>query len=79
MSRYFFSVRGGPLEAEDELGGELPDLQAVRREALIGARSIIAAEVLEGRLTLSERIEVDDGEGHRVHTLAFADAIGPPT
>lgn len=66
------------MGAEDEDGVELPGLDAVRRQALLGARSIIAAEIMKGRLNLAERIEVDDSGGRNVLTLAFTDAIGPP-
>jgi hypothetical protein len=68
---YHFHVRGGPLSVDDEEGVTLPDDEAARREALRGARSILAAEVLEGRLPLAERIEVVDGEGRAVLTLGF--------
>jgi hypothetical protein len=76
MALYFFHVRGGRLETEDEEGAELPDEAAARQQALVGARSIIAAEILEGRLTLGERIDVADAAGKLLFSLTFAQAVG---
>jgi len=75
MPQYFFHTRGGPVEAEDFEGMELGDEAAAYAEALRGARSIIAGAVLEGRLSLAERIEVVDEAGRPVLTLPFADAV----
>ena len=75
MPLYFFHVRGGSIEADEEEGVDLPDAAAVQAQAIRGARSIIAAEVLEGRLTLTDRIEVQDDAGRVVLTLPFSAAI----
>jgi hypothetical protein len=75
MPLYLFHVRGGPLETEDEEGIDLPDRAAAYQQALRGARSLIAAEVLEGRLPRAERIEVEDSDGLTILVLAFTDAI----
>jgi hypothetical protein len=78
MPLYFFHTRGGPVETEDFEGIELSGEMAAYAEALRGARSIIAAAVLEGRLPLDERIEVVDEAGKPVLTLPFADAVEGP-
>jgi hypothetical protein len=75
MPHYLFHVRGGPLETEDDEGMKLADPAAAYAHARRGARSIIAAEVLHGRLSLDERIVVEDSDRHTVLVLAFADAI----
>ncbi len=61
--------------AMDDEGLELPDVEAVRRVALKGARSLIAEEVNKGRLCLRHRIEVEDEDHRPVMTLPFAAAV----
>lgn len=75
MPRYFFHLRNGTLEAEDEEGRELLDLEAVRTEALNGVRSILSEEVLKGAVDLRGRLDVVDGEGQAVLTVPFAEAV----
>lgn len=72
---FFFHLRGGAADVPDEEGLELPTEAAARQRALEGARSIIAAEVLEGRLSLAERIDVEDGDGILIFSLPFAEAV----
>ena len=78
MPRYYFHTRGGPEEADDFEGLELDGEAEVYAEALRGARSLIAGAVLDGRLSLVERIEVEDESGKSVLTLPFADAVKGP-
>lgn len=78
MPRYYFHTRGGPDEAEDFEGLELDGEAEVYAEALRGARSLIASAVLEGRLSLAERIEVEDEAGKPILRLPFADAVTGP-
>jgi len=75
MTLYRFNLYNGIGFVADEEGRELPDVAAARDEALKAVRGIIADEVLQGRLDLNGRIEVMDGEGPPVITLAFAEAV----
>ena len=61
MSRYHFNIHNGLGFVEDEEGRELGAPAEARIEALKGARSIIADEVLQGRLDLRGRLEVLTG------------------
>lgn len=76
MPRYHFNLHNGLGSVPDEQGRELPDLEAARDEALKAARSIIADEVLQGRLDLSGRLEVTDSVGVLLVTLSFGEAVG---
>ena len=78
MPRCYCHTRGGPEEADDFEGLELDGEAEVYAEALRGARSLIAGAVLDGRLSLVERIEVEDESGKSVLTLPFADAVKGP-
>jgi hypothetical protein len=64
--------RGHPPRSR---GCDLPDLAAIVAKALIGARSILSAEALEGRIPFNMRLDVEDEGGVIVHSLPFADAI----
>lgn len=54
---------------------ELPDLEAACREAISGARSIMAEELTKGRLRLGCHIEIHDGAGLLLATVPFWDAV----
>lgn len=75
MSRYFFHIRNGFGDAEDEEGRDLPGLDAVRDEALKGVRSLLSEEVLAGVVDLRGRLDVVDGDGRTVLTMPFAEAL----
>lgn len=61
MARYYFHLRDGRDVLLDPEGVELNGLPAAQAEALRSARAILAAEVLEGRVPLYMRIDVEDG------------------
>ncbi len=75
MPRYRFNVDNSIGFVADEEGRELPDLAAARAEALKGVRSILAEDVLNGRLDLKGRLEVTDEAGEILATIGFADAV----
>ena len=75
MNRYFFNLRECGQVVVDEEGVDRHDLAAARVEALAAARSIMCAEVAEGRLCLSCSIEVFDASGTKVLTIPFRDAL----
>jgi hypothetical protein len=76
MPRYFFMLRGGDIEADDPDGLVLPDDAAAHEKAIVFARDLLAAAVLEGRLALQERIEVRDENGRTVANLSFGQSVG---
>lgn len=76
MPRYRFNVHDGLGLVEDEEGCELPDVDAARREAVKGARSLIAEDVLHGRLDLAGRVDVLDVDGRQLFSVSFAEAAG---
>lgn len=75
MPRYYFHLRDGRDILLDAEGLELDGVGATRAQALRSARSILAAEVAEGKLPLYLRIDVEDAGGAIVHRLPFADAV----
>jgi len=75
MGLYFFNERNGDDYLVDEHGIDLPDLESVRREAVAGARAIVADAVLLGRLSLRECFEIVDAQGDVVLSLPFSSVI----
>ena len=78
MPHYFFDLRGGEIETDDEDGLPLPDDAAAHQKAVTFARDLLAGAVLEGRLALHERIVVRDASGRLVESLSFGQAVGLP-
>ena len=76
MPRYHFHlhVAEGPLA--DEEGQLFDGVEAAREEAIRGARSLVAEDVLNGRLDLEGRVEVADEDGRLLFAVSFAEAVG---
>ncbi|HYD14124.1 MAG TPA: hypothetical protein VEC11_14855 [Allosphingosinicella sp.] len=75
MPLYYFNIYNGNGLTEDEEGRELPDLEPARLEALQGIRSILAEDVLQGRLDLRGRIDVLDEHEETLFSVAFREAL----
>jgi hypothetical protein len=75
MPRYFFNLKNSIGDVKDHEGLVMSDLDAARAEAIKGARSVIASEVLEGRLDLAGHIDVTDEKGALVLTVTFQEAV----
>lgn len=74
MPHYFFDLHND-IDAEDEEGKDLPDLQAAIYHALCDARTMIGASVKDtGRIDLRHHIDVRDGSGI-VYVMHFEDAV----
>lgn len=75
MARYHLHIHCDDRVAEDEDGIEFPNLEAAKAEALKGARSILADDLMRGRVDLRGRIDVADDTGSVVETVRFEDAV----
>ena len=73
--RYFFHLKEPGNHVVDEEGRELSGIEAAVAAAVAAARSVIASEVMEGRLPLASAIEIEDEQGRRIHELLFRDAV----
>lgn len=63
------------MTSSDDEGFELPDVATARETAIQAARSVIAEEVMIGRVPLKHRIEVEDEDRRPVLTLPFRAAV----
>jgi hypothetical protein len=71
-------IRSDSVEILDSEGSDCPDLEAARRDAVAGVRSILSEEVKGGGLAIAERLDIEDGEGRILHSIAFAEALTLP-
>ena len=75
MPRYHFHLHKR-IEAHDEEGMEFPDLAAAKASAIMNARHLMAAEIKDdGRIRLSDSIEICDPDGVRLHVTRYGDCV----
>jgi len=75
MPRYYFHLLND-VDAPDEDGVELPDLEAALKYARNNALFTAAETIKEqGHLVRSHRIEVEDAHGTVLATVRFEDVI----
>ncbi|HEX8257921.1 MAG TPA: hypothetical protein VF589_09825 [Allosphingosinicella sp.] len=75
MPRFHLHQRGGVRDFTDEDGQDLPGLTAAHQHAIDGIRSILADEILHGRLPLGERIDIEDEAGRVLLSVDFAESF----
>jgi hypothetical protein len=75
MPLMFFNLHECGAVIADPEGSEVADLGAARERALKDARSIMCAEVEDGRLCLDCCIEVRDEEGGLLLQVPFREAV----
>ena len=75
MARYFFDLQECGTVSTDEEGSEHAGFDEVRAGAIRAAREVMCAELADGRLCLSCRIEVRDGSGAVVMSMPFREAV----
>lgn len=75
MPRYHLNILNGSGAIPDEPGQELDDLDAARRQAILGIRSILSSEVQDGYLDLRGQIEITDLAGRLLATVPYGDAV----
>jgi hypothetical protein len=75
MPRYFLDLHND-FDALDPEGRMLPDLDAVKADALREARTMIQVSVEDtGRIDLRHHIDVRDESGAIVYVMHFEDAV----
>jgi hypothetical protein len=74
VARYLFHLHNGDGRTEEPEGREFDGPTAARCAAIQDARSIICADVQQGRLDLSGYIDTTDAAGTTVVTITFREA-----
>ena len=75
MARFFMHLRDSTDELLDPEGVELADMEAVRKNAMVAARDILAGDLRNGVVDLRYRIDAENETGQIVYTLAFKHAF----
>lgn len=75
MAKFHFHLWDGRSLISDSEGSDLPDVQAVEARSKFIARELLAGEILEGRLPLYMRLDVEDSQERMVYRLCFAEAV----
>lgn len=75
MPRYFLHLHNNLGPVTDEEGQDLPDLEAAHLEAIRNIRGLLSAELKEGQIDLSGRIEIFDEPGNLLRVVPFTDAV----
>lgn len=75
MATYYLHVRNGLDELLDGEGAPFGTITDLIEAVLASARQLISADVLTGKVDLAQRIDAEDANGHRVHSLQFRDAV----
>lgn len=75
MARFHFHLWDGKSLISDSEGSELPDVHAVEARSRLIARELLAEEILQGRLPLYMRLDVEDSQERMVYRLRFAEAV----
>ena len=76
MSLFYFNLRGGVEEYDDEEGFDFADLQAAYRCAQITARNVIDEASAQGQfLNLGQRYEIYNSNRELVAVLLFRSVI----
>jgi len=75
MARFHFHILSEGERITDEEGIELAGEAQARAEALAGARSIMAADMLTGSVPMNQVIEVLNSEGALLFAIPFSEAV----
>ena len=72
MGRYYFHLRAGHEIRSDEEGQDLPNLSAAQREAVLGARELLAEAIMSGEPEVPEAFVIADEAGRTLATVPLA-------
>ncbi len=75
MPTFYFHVCDGSTFAEADEGIELADVEAARRQAVLGLRDILAGDVCRGEMNLAAFVEVEDENRQLLFTVTVEDAV----
>lgn len=75
MIRVHLNVYDAEGDLIDKEGASFPDLDLARRAGIIGIRSLLSAEALDGKIDLTGRLELVDCHGIVLDVILFTDAL----
>lgn len=75
MPRFHLNLHNVHVDAPDDEGHDLPDLDAARRQAIEGIRDFIGHEARTGKIDFRGEMTITDEANNTVATIPFADAF----
>ena len=75
MSRWYLHVHDGTTAFPDPDGGEFPDIEAAREEALVTAREVLIDGIRIGQDRSSWRVEVASESGKPLLMVLFSEVF----
>jgi hypothetical protein len=77
LTRFYLHQQIANGIIEDPDGTEAVDLKAVRHDAILAARQLLANAILAGVAPLGTAFRITDEAGHVLMTVPFVDALPP--
>ncbi|WP_307877428.1 MULTISPECIES: DUF6894 family protein [unclassified Rhizobium] len=77
MPIYHLNIATRTKIIEDSEGSDLADLDDARREAIMDARGLMSAAILQGRDISHRHIEICNEDGDILLKMPFSDAYEP--
>jgi hypothetical protein len=75
VPKFYLHLRND-VDAPDEEGVELPDLEAARQTAAANARFTLGQVALdEGKINFEHRIDIEDESGEVLESVYFRDVV----
>jgi hypothetical protein len=78
MGRFYFHLKAGGELVPDDEGSELSGLNEAKREALQGARELLAEAIKTGSPKVPEALVIADEAGRTLHELPLVDVLPEP-
>jgi hypothetical protein len=78
MGRFYFHLRAGDELISDDVGIDLPDLSAAKREAVLSARELLAEAIKSGRQRVPDAFVIADDEGRPLDIVSLAAVLPEP-
>jgi hypothetical protein len=75
MARFYFHLSQGDQLIIDDEGLDLPDFSAAQREALLGARELLAEAIKSGKPEVAEAFVIADEAGQELGTVPLATVL----
>ena len=75
MSRFHLHLHNAHVEASDEEGLDLPDLETARARAIAGIRDFIGHEAMKGELDFRGQVDITDETDAILATIRFVEAF----
>ena len=75
MPNYHLHLHNAHVDASDEEGHDLPDLEAAKAKALDGIRDFLGHEAMSGKLDFRGQVDIADEGGRVLETIHFKEAF----